>query len=168
MATPLASLRAPTSLSRWWSSKSRAERRIIAGVAALVIAALGWWVAWQPLTRDITATRTGNARGIVALSDARAMTAEMAGLARAATTVAGGDPRTDFERVLAAQNLGVPLTQQEWKDGSGRIVFSAVGYDALIAALEALQRDAHLRVVEAALTARVEPGMVRAEVVLAR
>jgi type II secretory pathway component PulM len=168
MDTPLASLRAPASLSRWWSSKSRAERRIIAGVAALVIAALAWWVVWQPLTRDIAATRTANARGIVGLSDARAMTAEMAGLARAVTTVAGGDPRVDFERVLAAQNLGVPLTQQEWKDGRGRIVFSTVGYEALIAALEALQRDARLRVVEATLTARVEPGTVRAEVVLAR
>lgn len=168
MATPLASLRAPASLSRWWSSKSSAERRIIIGVASLLIAALAWWVVWQPLMRDIAATRTANARGIIALSEARAMTEEMAGLARAATAVAGGDPRVDFERVLAAQNLGVPLTQQDWKDGRGRIVFSAVSYEALIGALEALQRDAHLRVVEAAFAARVEPGMIRAEVVLAR
>jgi hypothetical protein len=31
-----------------------------------------------------------------------------------------------------------------------------------------LQRDAKLRAVEAALTARVEPGIVRAEITLAR
>ena len=43
-----------------------------------------------------------------------------------------------------------------------------MSYDALIAGLEALQRDAQLRVVEATLTARVEPGTVRAELVLAR
>jgi len=48
------------------------------------------------------------------------------------------------------------------------LVFAAVGYDALIAALEALQRDEKLRAVEAVITARVEPGMVRAEITLAR
>jgi type II secretory pathway component PulM len=168
MATPLASLRAPAPLSRWWSSKSGTERRIIAGVTSLVVAALAWWVVWQPLTRDIAVTRQANARGIVALAEARAMTEEMAGLARAAGTGAGRDPRADFERVLAAQNLSASVSQQDWKEGRGRIVFSAVSYEGLIAGLEALQRDAHLRVAEATLTARVEPGMVRAEIVLTR
>ena len=168
MATPLESLRPPAPLSRWWSSKSAAERRIIAGVTSLVIAALAWWVVWQPLTRDIAVTRQTNARGMVALAEAHTMTEEMAGLARAAATGSGGDPRADFERVLAAQNLGTSVSQQDWKDGRGRIVFSAVSYEALIAGLEALQRDARLRVAEATLTARVEPGMVRAEIVLTR
>ena len=168
MATPLASLRAPAPLSRWWSSKSGAERRIVAGVASLVIAAVAWWVVWQPLTRDIAVTRQANARGMVALAEARAMTEEMAGLTRAAATRAGGDPRADFERALATQNLSASVSQQDWKEGRGRIVFSAVNYEALIAGLEALQRDAQLRVAEATLTARVEPGMVRAETVLTR
>ena len=168
MATTLGSLRAPAPLSRWWSSKSRAERRIVAGVATLVFVAFAWGIVWQPLTRDTAVTRTANARAVVALSEARAMIEEMAGLARAAAPGAGGDLRADFERALAAQNLGASLTQQDWKDGRGRIVFSAIGYEALIGGLEALQRDAHLRVVEATFTARVEPGMVRAELVLAR
>ena len=60
------------------------------------------------------------------------------------------------------------MTQLDWQEGRARIVFAAVGYDALIVALEALQRDAQLRAVEATLTARVEPGMVRAELTLAR
>jgi hypothetical protein len=34
--------------------------------------------------------------------------------------------------------------------------------------LEALQRETGLRIIEATLTARVEPGSVRAEIVLAR
>jgi hypothetical protein len=38
----------------------------------------------------------------------------------------------------------------------------------LIGALETLQRDAGLRAVEATLTARVEPGTVRADFMLAR
>jgi type II secretory pathway component PulM len=81
---------------------------------------------------------------------------------------AGLDARADLERVLAQQNLRALLTQQDWKDGRARLTFGAVQYDALIAALEALQRDARLRIVEATLTARIEPGTVRAELVLAR
>ena len=49
-----------------------------------------------------------------------------------------------------------------------RIVFADVGVDPLVALLDTLYRDAQLRVVEATLTARVEPGTVRAELTLAR
>ncbi len=60
------------------------------------------------------------------------------------------------------------VTSLDWRDGRAHVVLAAVGYDALIVALEALQRDARLRAVEATLTARVEPGTVRAELTLAR
>ena len=66
------------------------------------------------------------------------------------------------------QNLRSAVTQLEWRDGRAYVVLAAVDYDALIVALEAMQRDARLRAVEATLTARVEPGMVRAELTLAR
>jgi type II secretory pathway component PulM len=66
------------------------------------------------------------------------------------------------------QNLRAAVTQLEWRDGRAHVVLAAVGYDALVGALEALQRDAGLRVVEATLTARVEPGTVRADFTLAR
>jgi type II secretory pathway component PulM len=168
MATPLASLRAPAPVTRWWSSKSSTEQRVVAGLALVVLAALAWWVVWQPVTRDIAVLRAANARGSVALADARQMTDEMAGLARAAAVGGDADPRMDLERVLVAQSLRPAVTQLDWKDARARLVFSAVGYDALVAGLEALQRDARLRVVEGTLTARVDPGTVRAELVLAR
>jgi len=38
----------------------------------------------------------------------------------------------------------------------------------LIGLIDALAKDEHLRVVEAALTARVEPGTLRADLTLAR
>jgi type II secretory pathway component PulM len=47
-------------------------------------------------------------------------------------------------------------------------VFAAIGYDTLVGLIDALQRDARLRVVEATITARVDPGTVRAELTLAR
>ncbi len=167
MAMPLISLRAPAPMARWWSSKSRGERRITSAFALLVFAALAWWVVWQPLNRDIAASRVSVARGNAALVEARRMDEESAALSRMAPP-AGLDPRADLERVLAQQNLRALLTQQDWKDGRARLTFGAVQYDALIAALEALQRDTRLRIVEATLTARIEPGTVRAELVLAR
>ena len=65
-------------------------------------------------------------------------------------------------------NLRAAVTQLEWRDDRAHVVWAAVGYDALIVALEAMQRDARLRAVEATLAARIEPGMVRAELTLAR
>ena len=140
----------------------------MAGVGLLAIAALAWWGIWQPVTRDVAALRASHARGTLALDDARRTVAEMAGLARAPAGTPDADPRPDLERVLVLQNLRSVVTQQDWKDGRVHLVFGAVGYEALIAGLEALQRDARLRVIEATLTARVEPGTVRAELVLAR
>ena len=168
MASRLVVLRAPAPVARWWSSKSGGERRIVAGLALVVLAALAWWVIWQPVTRDIVASRASLVRGSAALAHARRMNDELAGLARMAAPAGDADPRADLERVLVQHNLRAALTQQDWKDGRARLVFGAVNYDALVASLETLQRDTRLRVVEATLTARVEPGTVRVELVLAR
>jgi type II secretory pathway component PulM len=161
-------LRAPPPLASWWSVKSSGERRLVAGVAALALALSGWQLLWQPLVRDIAALRTANARDAATLAEARRMADDLAGLARTTAPAAPGDPRADFERVLAQQGLRAALAQQEWKEGRLNVVFNAVAFDALVAALEALQRDARLRVVSATIAARVEPGTVRAELVLAR
>ena len=134
----------------------------------VAIATVAWLVLWQPLARDIAALRVANARDAVALAEARRMTDEIAGLARAVAPAAAADPRADFERIVTELGVRGALTQQEWKDGRASVVFGAVAFDALVATLEALQRDARLRVVEATITARVEPGTVRAELVLAR
>jgi len=90
------------------------------------------------------------------------------GLARNPATPAAADARAGLERVLAQRNLRSAVTQLEWQDGRARIVFAGVDFDALVAALEAMQREAQLRAVEATIAARVEPGIVRAELTLAR
>jgi len=168
MASPPALLRAPMPLVRWWSTKSPAERWGVGTVVLLAIAAVAWLALWQPLTRDIAALRVANARDAAALVEARQTVDEIAGLARSAAPPASADPRADFERILTQQNVRAAVTQQEWKDGRVSVAFGAVEFDALVGALEALQRDARLRVVEATIAARVEPGVVRAELVLAR
>ena len=60
------------------------------------------------------------------------------------------------------------VTQLDWQAARARLTFESVPFDALVRLLEAVQRDARLRVVEGKLIARVDPGTVRAELTLAR
>jgi type II secretory pathway component PulM len=168
MAQRSGMLRAPAPVARWLAGKSRGERRIVAATVALVAVALAWIALWQPLVRDTTAMRAAQAGNAAALATARRMAAEITGLARNPAPPAAQDARAGLERVLVQQNLRPAVTQLEWREGRGRVVFAAIGYDALIVALEALQRDAQLRAVDLTMTARVEPGQVRAELTLAR
>jgi type II secretory pathway component PulM len=168
MARLSAVLPIPPRIARWLAGKSRGERHVIAAILVLATLTVAWVAIWQPIVRDTVAMRAAQAGNAAALAAARRMTAEMAGLARASATSPTPEPRAGLERVLAQQNLRTAVTQLEWKDGRARIVFAAVAYEALIVALEALQRDAQLRAVDMTMTARVEPGLVRAELTLAR
>ena len=168
MTPALPAWRAPAPVARWLAAKTSGERRAVTAVAILVGAALLWAVVWQPMLRDTEALRLASGGNATALAAARKMTEEAAGLARTSAAPAPADTRASLDRALGQQNLRGAVTQLEWKDGRAHLVFAAVGYDALITALEVLQRDARVRVVEATITARVEPGMVRADITLAR
>jgi type II secretory pathway component PulM len=150
------------------ASHSPVERGIAAALAIGAAIALLWIVFWQPMSRDAAALRLAKAGDDAALAQAREIAREMASVPPGAVQSAPADARALLDRVLAQQNLRGAVTSIDWREGRARIVMAAVGYDALIAALEALQRDARLRVVEATITARVEPGVVRAEFTVAR
>ena len=96
------------------------------------------------------------------------MSGEIAGLARTPAATDAPDARSSLERVLSQQNLRSAVTQLDWQEGRARLVFAAVPYDALITMLDALQRQAQLRAMEATITSRVETGTVRAELTVAR
>ena len=168
MATVFGSFRMPAPVASWLATKSRAERRIAAAILLLVGMALLWAAFWQPLMRDMEALRVAQAGNAATLADARHTAKEIAVLARTPPKEAPADARAVLERLLMQQNLRTAVTQLESRDGRAHVVFAAVGYDALVGALETLQRDAGLRAVEATLTARVEPGTVRADFTLAR
>jgi type II secretory pathway component PulM len=153
-------------IARWWRARPAASRARIAATSiasALVIAVLA--VA-QPLVRSADATRALLARDGAALAEARARVADITSLSRAA--VVTGDAKRDVDRVLAETGLRTSLAQIEWQDARARLTFESVPFDALVRMLEAMQRDARMRVVDAKLIARVEPGTVRAELALAR
>jgi len=169
MAIARPPLRAPAPVAYWLAKKTAGERRVVAAILVVALLASSWAAIWQPLVRDTATVRAELDGGGAALANARRMTEEIAGLERTAAAPAPpADARAALERVLGQQNLRSSVTQLDWQDGRARVVFAAVGYDALMSALETLQRDARLRAVEVVLTARVEPGTVRAELTLAR
>jgi type II secretory pathway component PulM len=172
MAAARFSLPIPASFAQWWSvwwsAKAPRERRLLAALFGIAVATVLCMWLWQPMTRDIAAMRIAQGPTAAALVDARHAVEEMAGLTRAPVPAAPTDDRASLERVLAQHDLRGGLTQVSWQGGRAHLVFGVVGFDALIAALEALQREARLRVIEATLTARVEPGTVRAELTLGR
>ena len=160
--------RVPDSLARWWTDKTPRERSLLAVLSIAVVGAAIWTLVWRPLTRDAASLREERTREAAALADARRMTDEIAGLAKAPQPPAPADVAAALERVLAQHGLRSAATELGWQDGRARIGFASAPYETLIAALETLQRQAQLRVVDAMLTARVEAQTVRAEVTLAR
>ena len=129
---------------------------------------IGWWALWLPLVNDLAALRADAPRSRAALADAQRMADEIAGLARRHR------PRPQPIRArcsnarLPPPTCAPPSRSSTGRTGRARVVFAAVDFARLVAALEALQRESGLAIVDATLTARVEPGTVRAELVLAR
>lgn len=168
MSAGIVRSRIPPAVTRWSASRSPRERAVLAALAVLLAALLGWFAAWQPLQRDLTALQAAVPAEQRALAAARRMAEDMTSLARNPPAQRTVDARAELERIAAERGLRAALTEIAWQDDRVRLVFADVNVDALVPFLEALARDARLTVREAALTARVEPGTVRAEITLAR
>jgi type II secretory pathway component PulM len=150
-----------------WTALPTRDRRLLVVAAALVLALAAWALLWQPMVRGAATMRAAVPRDAAALAEGRRQVEEIAGLARAPAVPRSEEPRAALERILAGSGLRPAVTQLDWQDGRARIVFAVVAFDRLVGVLEALQREGRLRVVEAVVTARVEPGSVRAEITLA-
>ena len=158
----------PDSLRRAWDRMSPRERTLTVAAACAVLAAAAWSLVWQPMQEDSLRMRHDLQRERAVLATARAQAAEIAGLQRGAQPNRSGDPRLAIERVLVERGLKGALTSLEVKDGRTAITFAAIGFDALVGLLDTLARVDGLRVVDATLVSRIDPGTVRAELVLAR
>jgi type II secretory pathway component PulM len=154
-------------LARWWSARSASAQRRLqwSAIAAFLFVAIV--VVAQPAARSADATRAALARDASALADARVRAGEIATLERTSRPPAA-DPKAALERVIGQAGLRERVTQLEWQNERARLTFADVEFDALVRILESLQREANLRVVDAKLAARVEPGTVRAELTLGR
>ena len=155
--------------AQWWSLRTRPERSVIALGGTVLALALLWLLAWDPMQRDNERLSRRLAEQRIALAEGRRESDAIAGLARSAPAANPGDARAAIEAALARRNLKSAagavdrVDDQHW-----HVAFTGVAFDALTALLEGLQRDSGVRATEVSLTARVEPGQVRADVTLTR
>ena len=156
-------------LAQWWRLRSRSERVAIALGGATVALILLWLLAWDPMQRDSERLSRRLADQRSALAEARRQADEIAGLARAAPAASAADARAAIEAALAREGLKPAARALERVDDNHwHLGFDGVAFDALTVMLDGLRRDAGLRAAEVSLTARVEPGQVRADVTLTR
>jgi type II secretory pathway component PulM len=158
----------PEAWRRTWDRMSQRERTLTAAGACAVLAAAAWSLVWQPMQNDSLRMRRELQRERAVLATARAQAAEIAGLQRGAQPSFSGDPRLAIERALAERGQKGALTSIDAKDNRTTITFAAIGFEALVNLLDALAKADGLRVVDATLVSRIDPGTVRAEIALAR
>jgi general secretion pathway protein M len=152
--------------SEWWQLRTTAERTVLVLGVGVVIAALAWLGVWQPMVGDVERTAQQIAAQRATLAESRRQADDIANLARNAAAPAARDARADLDAMINRQSLK-PAAIDRLENGRLRVTFDAIGFDALVALLDGLQREARLRVVDLTSTARVEPGQVRAEFTLA-
>jgi type II secretory pathway component PulM len=150
---------------QWWQLRSHVERMLLSLVSTVVVAGVVWLALWQPMQLDIERMTRELDIQRTTLIDAHRRSEDIATQSRNAGAQAVRDSRADLDAVLARQ--GAKATSIERIDNDRlRVTFDAVSFDVLPPLLEALQRDARLRAVDLAATARVEPGQVRVELTL--
>ena len=153
--------------TQWWQLRSKPERAGVALACGIALAAIAWWLLWEPMQRDIERQSRQLVAQRAILAGAHRQADDIASLSRNPTSVPARDARADLDAALAGQGLK-PTAVDRVDNDRLRLTFDAIGFDALLPLLETLQRDAHLRAVDLTATARVEPGQVRADVVLSQ
>jgi general secretion pathway protein M len=161
-------LHLPPPLAAWLERATARERAFVAVATAIVVVASGYALLWQPLTRDIVRLREEALRVETLLAQARDRTAATPAGTTAPTNVSPAQVRSLVERALNDKGLQREVDVLEVRDERVHVVFSGVDFNALVGWLDALSAQHGIRVAEATLTARVEPGMVRADVAVTR
>ena len=150
-----------------WARASSRERRLIAVAGMVVLGGIGWTSLWQPMQADMSRLSRDLPRERTVLASARAQAADLLAVEKS-PPAARGPMVPSIERALAERGLRTDAGAIDEKDARVRVNLASVRFDALVPLLDALSRDPGVHVVEATFTQRVEPGLVRAELVLAR
>jgi type II secretory pathway component PulM len=150
-----------------WDASSPKRRRWL-GVFAVAAVAIALIAALRPLPAAIARAESDVARTRSLLDVAQTRSADNESLARSSTPLRPGDLRPTVEGVMARFELRAAPVASATSEGRYAVLVADARFDALGTALDALTRDAGVRVVAATLTARVEPGRVRADLTFAR
>lgn len=150
-----------------WHAANPARRSLFVTGAIAVLLAAALAIAWQPFTAALSRAREDVARTRVELAIARERTAETESLVRQAAARTA-DVRSTVTRVLGEHSLQSAPVEARSADGRFAVVVADARFDAIVSALDALARNEGIRLVEGTVTARVDPGSVRAELTFAR
>jgi general secretion pathway protein M len=159
---------AVSAMSDAWARASVRERRMIVVAGVIVVAALVWTLVWQPARADIARLERDLPRQRAVLTAARAQADAIVALERTPAPARALAPLAAVERVVAERGLRPAVSLLDASEGRVRLTFAAIRFDALPGLLDALAKTAGVRVADATVTQRVEPGMVRAQFVLVR
>jgi len=154
-------------IARALDARSSTQRTawIVFAIAAIAVAAAVRLAA--PLGESIARARDDVARNRVVLDIARSRSVEAATLGRAQAPVHTGDARAAIDRVLDRERVQHTSAPGD-AGGAVKVVLPQVAFDTLVRSLAALAAEEGVHVLEASIIARVEPGLVRAEIALGR
>ena len=145
---------------RWFANLSQRERTLV-GVMALLAVGVGFYrFVWQP----VDTARIAAKAEIAALEQITAEVREAGPSLRNEPEPVRRNPATVVTETAAAFDL--PIRRLEPENGVTRVVFSEVGFDALIGWLGSLETDHALRVTAIEMDRRPEPGVVIARITL--
>jgi general secretion pathway protein M len=145
-----------------WRRLAPRERRLLVGGAVVLLAAVGWFVFFEPAW-------LGRQRLRAELPDLRAQVARMAALsdeAKAlsdvrAEAISAAAVRAELQRALDAAGLATQATVDAGNDLI-RVKFDAVRFDSAVDWLAQVVRDARLRVADVSIVRDPQAGRVTA------
>lgn len=141
------------------------ERRVVGAGAIVVVGALAWAYAWHPLVQDLPRAKRDAERAQARLAAARE-SASVGGTRAAAP--ARAPIEAAIRSALATSGADPATASLDVSGPRAALTLPSVPFAALVGLVDALAREQAIHVVEATITARVEPGRVRAELSLAR
>ncbi|MEJ2179219.1 MAG: type II secretion system protein M [Gammaproteobacteria bacterium] len=157
----------------WYESLDVRERRILFAGAAVLVVALLYLLAWEPLVNKISVLEKSNQENQKLLSWMEQSAVEAKQL-QAKLKSSGASGRSKGQSLLgtidrtAKTNKLAKSVKRVQPDGQtkARVWLENVSFDSMVSWLEKLQRQQGIRIVTSVIEKQDEPGLVNARLVL--
>jgi general secretion pathway protein M len=157
----------------WYESLDVRERRILFAGAAVLVVALLYLLAWEPLVNKISVLEKSNQENQKLLSWMEQSAVEAKQL-QVKLKSSGASGRSKGQSLLgtidrtAKTNKLAKSVKRVQPDGQtkARVWLENVSFDSMVSWLEKLQRQQGIRIVTSVIEKQDEPGLVNARLVL--
>jgi general secretion pathway protein M len=156
---------APRALAGFWDARSARERAMLVAGAALVALSALYAFLWEPGLAARTRLSAALPKLRAQVADMRLQQKELAELRKAVAAKAAPADLKALLRSAAAGTAFAASVERVEAPSPGRALFAAgaVGFDAWLEWVEALQRESGIRIETCRVQALDQPGMVRVE-----